>query len=136
MRATIKRGGRIEPRTATVRGMYNYIVKVGTDAQETRARGSSPLFSLRDRDFEIRRGRRLTRPPLPSRARIFTLSGPKHRPILFPLFSFFFFSIPSPTPTLSPDPVLSRPRINHPTRARLLKLRNCQWTPLIEDSSK
>lgn len=91
MRATIKRGGRIEPRTATVRGMYNYIVKVGTDAQETRARGSSPLFSLRDRDFEIRRGRRLTRPPLPSRARIFTLSGPKHRPILFPLFSFFFF---------------------------------------------
>lgn len=44
MRATIKRGGRIEPRTATVRGMYNYIVKVGTDAQETRARGSSPFF--------------------------------------------------------------------------------------------
>lgn len=47
--------------------MYNYIVKVGTDAQETRARGSS-LFSLRDRDFEIRRGRGLTRPhPLPFR---------------------------------------------------------------------
>ena len=134
MRATIKRGGRIEPRTATVRGMYNYIVKVGTDAQETRARGSSPLFSLRDRDFEIRRGRRLTRPPLPSRARIFTLSGPKHRPILFPLFSFFFFfRFLRPR---RPYPVLSRPRINHPTRARLLKLRNCRWTPLIEDSSK
>lgn len=77
--------------------MYNYIVKVGTDAQETRARGSS-LFSLRDRDFEIRRGRGLTRPHPPplSRARIFTLSGPKHRPILF------FFPIPSPTPTYRP----------------------------------